>query len=68
MQDGVISSIEFYKLSRKVEKYCKRITDVRNQFKTKIKITKEKGKELLEKGRKEGKAHFLRKIASTSDI
>ena len=42
IQDGGISSIEFYKVLQEVEKYRKLKTDIRNQSRTKIKqITKE---------------------------
>ena len=69
MQDGGISPTEFHKVLQEVEKYRKLKADIRNQAKTKIKqITKEQREELLEKGRKEGKEDFLRKIANTSGI
>ena len=52
-----------------MEKYRKLKTDIRNQAKAKVKqITKEQREELLERGRKEGKEDFLRKIANTSGI
>ena len=42
IQDGGISSIEFHKVLKEVEKYRKLKTDIRNQSRTKIKqITKE---------------------------
>ena len=67
MQNGEISSTKFHKVLQKMEKYRKLKTDIRNQAKAKAKqITKEQGEELLEQGRKEGKEHFSRKIASTS--
>ena len=69
MQDGNISFIEFHKVLQEVEKYRKLKTDIRNQAKAKVKqITKEQRKELLERGRKEGKKDFLRKIANISGI
>ena len=69
MEDGHISPTEFHKVLQEVEKYRKLKADIRNQAKTKIKqITKEQLEELLEKGRKEGKEDFLRKIANTSGI
>ena len=52
-----------------VEKYRKLKADIRNQVKAKVRqITKEQREELHEKGRKEGKEDFLRKIANTSGI
>ena len=67
MQGGDISPTEFYKLLQEVEKYRKLKADIRNQARAKVKqITKEQREELLEKGRKEGKEDFLRKIANTS--
>ena len=67
MQGGDISPTEFHKLLQEVEKYRKLKADIRNQARTKVKqITKEQREELLEKGRKEGKEDFLRKIANTS--
>ena len=69
MQDGNISFIEFHKVLQEVEKYRKLKTDIRNQAKAKVKqITKEQREELLERGRKEGKKDFLRKIADISGI
>ena len=69
MQDRDISSIEFYKVLKEVEKYRKLKADIRNQPKAKVKqITKEQREELLEQGRKEGKEDFLRKIANASGI
>ena len=69
MQDGDISSIEFHKVLEEVEKYRKLKADIRNQVKAKVRqITKEQREELHEKGRKEGKEDFLRKIANTSGI
>ena len=69
MQDGNISFIEFHKVLQEVEKYRKLKTDIRNQAKAKVKqITKEQREELLERGRKEGKKDFLRKIANISGI
>ena len=69
MQDGDISSIEFHKVLQDVRKYRKLKADIRNQAKTKVRqITKEQQDKLLERGRKEGKEDFLRKIANTSDI
>ena len=69
MQDGNISFIEFHKVLQEVEKYRKLKTDIRNQAKAKVKqITKEQREELLERGRKEGKKDFLRKIANISSI
>ena len=68
MQDGDISSIEFYKVLQEVEKYSKLKADIRNRTKTKVRqITKEQQKELLQQGRKEGKKYILRKIANISD-
>ena len=67
MQGGDISPTEFHKLLQEVEKYRKLKADIRNQARAKVKqITKEQREELLEKGRKEGKEDFLRKIANTS--
>ena len=69
MQDGDISSIEFHKVLQEVEKHRKLKADIRNQVKAKVRqITKEQREELHEKGRKEGKEDFLRKIANTSGI
>ena len=69
MQDGDISSIEFHKVLEEVEKYRKLKADIRNQVKAKVRqITKEQREELHEKGRKERKEDFLRKIANTSGI
>ena len=69
MQDGNISFIEFHKVLQEVEKYRKLKTDIRNQAKAKVKqITKEQREELFERGRKEGKKDFLRKIANISGI
>ena len=69
MQDGNISFIEFHKVLQEVEKYRNLKTDIRNQAKAKVKqITKEQREELLERGRKEGKKDFLRKIANISGI
>ena len=69
MQDGDISSIEFHKVLEEVEKHRKLKADIRNQVKAKVRqITKEQREELHEKGRKEGKEDFLRKIANTSGI
>ena len=69
MQDGYISSIEFHKVLKELEKYHKLKVDIRNQAKTKVRqITKEQREESLEQGKKEGKEDFLRKIASTSGI
>ena len=66
MQDGVI---ECYKVLVEVEKYCILKADIRNQSKTKLKkITKEQREEMFEKGRKEGKVDYLRRIASTLGI
>ena len=54
---------------RKVEKYRKIKSNIRNQAKAKVKqMTKERREELLEQGRKEGKEDFLRKIGNTSGI
>ena len=62
MQDGDISSTEFYKVLQEVEKYRKLKADIRNRSKAKIKqITKEQLEELLEQGRKEGKEDFFTK-------
>ena len=69
MQEGDISSIEFRKVLKEVEKYRKLKANIRNQAKAKTKqVTKEQREELLEQGRKEGKEDFLRKIANTSGI
>ena len=67
MQDGDISPTEFHKVVEEVEKYRKLKADIRNEAKAKVKkIIKEQREELLEQGRKEGKEHFLRKIANSS--
>ena len=67
MQDGDISPTEFHKVLEEVEKYRKLKADIRNEAKAKVKkIIKEQREELLEQGRKEGKEHFLRKIANSS--
>ena len=67
MQDGDISPTEFHKVLEEVEKYRKLKADIRNEAKAKVKkIIKEQREELLEQGRKEGKKHFLRKIANSS--
>ena len=69
MQDGDISSIEFHKVLKEVEKYRKLKADIRNLAKTKVRqITKEQREELLELGRKEGKENLLQKIANISNI
>ena len=69
MQDGDISPTEFHKVLEEVEKYRKLKADIRNEAKAKVKkIIKEQREELLEQGRKEGKEHFLRKIANSSGI
>ena len=67
MQDGDISPTEFHKVLQEVEKYRKLKANIRIRTKAKVKqIPKEQREELLEKGRKEGKEDFLRKIANTS--
>ena len=69
VQDGDNSSIEFHKVLKEVEKYCKLKADIRNLAKTKVRqITKEQREELLELGRKEGKENLLQKIANISNI
>ena len=69
MQDRDISPTEFHKVLEEVEKYRKLKADIRNEAKAKVKkIIKEQREELLEQGRKEGKEHFLRKIANSSGI
>ena len=69
MQDGDISPTEFHKVLQEVEKYRKLKANIRIRTKAKVKqIPKEQREELLEKGRKEGKEDFLRKIANTSGI
>ena len=69
MQDGDISPTEFHKVLQEVEKYRKLKANIRIRTKAKVKqISKEQREELLEKGRKEGKEDFLRKIANTSGI
>ena len=67
MQDGDISPTEFHKVLQEREKYRKLKADIRNRTKAKVKqIQKEQREELLEQGRKEGKEHFLRQIATSS--
>ena len=69
VQDGDISSTEFYKVLQELEKYRKLKADIRNQAKLKVRqVEEEQREELLEQGRKEGKEDFLRKIANTSGI
>ena len=68
MQDGDISPTEFQVL-QEVEKDRKLKADIRDPAKVKTReITKEQREEILERGRKEGKEDFLRKIANTSGI
>ena len=68
MQDRDISPTEFQVL-QEVEKDRKLKADIRDQAKVKTReITKEQREEILERGRKEGKEDFLRKIANTSGI
>ena len=62
MQHGDISSTSVHKVLQEVEKYRKLKADIRNQAKAKVKeITKEQREELLEQGRKEGKADSFSK-------
>ena len=69
IQDENISPAEFHKILQETENYRKLKADIRTKTKTKIaKITKEQREEILEKGRKEGREDFLRKIANTSGI
>lgn len=59
-QTGDISSIEFNKLLKEVEKYWKLKAGIRNQDKIKARqITKEQCGKLREDGRKEGKENLL---------
>ena len=44
MEDGDVSSIEFHKTLKGLEKYCKLKTDVRNQAKTKVNYKRTAGK------------------------
>lgn len=63
MADGDISTTNFHKVLRKVEKYHKPNADIRIQAKIKVKqITKEQREELLEKRRKEDKEDFERSL------
>ena len=69
MQDGDISSIEFHKVLKEVEKYRKLKADIRNLAKTKVRqITKKQREELLEPGRKESKENLLQRISNISNI
>ena len=62
MQDGYISSIDFYKTLQKVKKYRKIKTDIRNQSKTQVKqITKQQREELLDQKGNVGKVNFFSK-------
>ena len=67
MQDRDISSIDFHKVLKEVEKYRK--SHIRNQAKAKVKqITKEQREVLLEQGRNKAKEDFLQKNENTSGI
>ena len=69
MQDGDISSTELHSILQEAEKYRTLKDDIRNQAEDKLRqITKEQRKELLERRKKKGKEHFLRKMANTSGI
>ena len=62
-----ISSVEFHKVLQEMEKNRRIKKEIRRKNKAKAKqITKKQREVLLEQGRKEGKGHFLRKIAGTS--
>ena len=62
MQDGYISSIDFYKILQKVKKYRKIKTDIRNQSTTQVKqITKQQREELLDQEGNVGKVNFFSK-------
>ena len=69
IQDGKVSPTEFHKILQETENYHKLKADIRKQAKAKqAKLSKEQHEEILERGRKEGREDFLRKIANISGI